>query len=161
MTTERATQRPLRGWLVLALRLIVGVVFIYASIDKIIHPDRFAEIVWDFDLLPRSLVNPFSVCLPWIELVMGIALVVGLWVPGGALLTTGMTVMFMMAVGHALSQGAEDFHCGCFSTVQEGPEEAWGVLWRDALLLVATVLLFCLSFASGPAPTDSHHTPDP
>ena len=73
MTTERATQRPLRGWLVLALRLIVGVVFIYASIDKIIHPDRFAEIVWDFDLLPRSLVNPFSVCLPWIELVMGIA----------------------------------------------------------------------------------------
>jgi len=152
MRKQRAGGRSFRGWLIVALRLTVGAVFIYASIDKIIHPDRFAEIVWDFDLLPDGLVNPFAVCLPWIELVMGTALVAGLWVPGGALLATGMTVMFMMAVGHALSRGAEDFHCGCFSTIQEGPEEAWSVLRRDVALLVGTVWLFCATFASKQPP---------
>ncbi len=152
MRPPRGARRGLRGWLIVALRLIVGVVFIYASLDKIVHPDRFAEIVWDYELLPESLVNPFSVCLPWVELVMGVLLLVGVWVPGGALLATAMTVMFMMAVGHALSRGAEDFHCGCFTTVQEGPEEAWGVMRRDAVLLGGTILLFCLSF-TGAAPS--------
>lgn len=160
MTTQRTAGRPFRAWLILALRLIVGGVFIYASIDKIVHPDRFAEIVWDYELLPESLVNPFSVCLPWVELVMGILLVAGIWVPGGALLATAMTVMFMMAVGYALSRGAEDFHCGCFTTVQEGPEEAWGVIRRDAILIVATVLLFCLSFAGTEASPAEHGARD-
>lgn len=144
---RRTPGRSIRAWLVLALRLAIGGVFIYASIDKIVHPDRFAEIVWDYDILPENLVNPFSVCLPWIELAMGILLVAGRWVPAAALVGTAMTVMFMMAVGHALSQGAEDFHCGCFTTVQEGPEEAWAVMRRDSVLLGAAIVLFCLSFA--------------
>jgi uncharacterized membrane protein YphA (DoxX/SURF4 family) len=154
MRTPLGRRRGLGGWLIVALRLVVGAVFIYASVDKIVHPDRFAEIVWDYELLPESLVNPFSICLPWVELVMGVLLLVGVWVPAGALLATAMTVMFMMAVGYALAQGAEDFHCGCFSTVQEGPEEAWGVLRRDAILLGGTILLFCLSLtAAPPSPT--------
>jgi cobalt-zinc-cadmium efflux system protein len=138
---------PAHRGLVLALRLAVGAVFIYASIDKIVHPDRFAEIVWDFDMLPEGLVNPFSACLPWIELVMGISLVAGLWVPSAALISLAMTVMFMMAVGHALARGAEDFHCGCFTTVQEGPDEAWAVMWRDAVLLAGIIWLFLATFA--------------
>ena len=144
-----------RRWLVLSLRLVVGAVFIYASVDKIVHPDRFAEIVWDFDMLPDGLVNPFAACLPWIELVMGVSLIAGLWVPSAAIISLGMTVMFMMAVGHALAQGAEDFHCGCFSTIQEGPEEAWGIMWRDAVLLAGTVWLFLATFASSQARSGS------
>jgi uncharacterized membrane protein YphA (DoxX/SURF4 family) len=160
MRTTRGAGPRLRGSLIVALRLVVGAVFIYASIDKIVHPDRFAEIVWDYGLLPESLVNPFSVCLPWVEVVVGALLVVGVWVPAGALLSTAMTVMFMMAIGHVLSQGAESFHCGCFTTVQEGSEEAWGVLWRDAILLGATILLFCLSFTSRAPSPIPHGTPE-
>jgi uncharacterized membrane protein YphA (DoxX/SURF4 family) len=132
--------------LLLGLRVVVGAVFLYAAVDKIVHPDRFADVVWDYNLLPAALVNPFAVCLPWVELVAGLLLVTGAWVPSTALLTAGLTVMFLVAVGINLARGADGFHCGCFSTTQEGPSEAWSLMWRDALLLAAAVVLFWRSW---------------
>ena len=69
-----APETPLGKGLMLGLRLFVGGVFIAASVDKIIHVDRFADVVWDYQLLPATLVNAFSACLPWIELVLGVLL---------------------------------------------------------------------------------------
>ncbi|MFQ5810849.1 MAG: MauE/DoxX family redox-associated membrane protein, partial [Armatimonadota bacterium] len=123
-----ATDARVGKWLMLALRLIVGGVFIGASVDKIIHVDRFADVVWGYQLLPEGLVNAFSACLPWVELVVGALLIAGVWLPSGALLAAGMTVMFMVGIGINLARGAEHFHCGCFGTGQEGPAETWGLM---------------------------------
>lgn len=142
-------------WLMLALRLAIGGVFIAASADKIIHVDRFADVVWDYQLLPDGPVNAFSACLPWVELVLGLLLIAGVWVPSGALLAAGMTVIFMVAVGINLARGTEHFHCGCFGTGQEGPAETWGLMWRDALLLAATVWLLVGSYRRELAPGDT------
>ena len=128
------------------LRLAVGGVFIAASPDKIIHPDRFADVVWDYQLLPAWAVNAFSACLPWVELVMGVLLITGLWLPSGALLASGLTVMFMVAVGVNLVRGTEHFHCGCFGTGQEGAAEGWGLMWRDSLLLAAALWLLVANY---------------
>ncbi len=143
------TPRPawtIRSVALLALRAAIGAVFIYASLDKIGHPDRFAEIVSDYGLLPETLVNPFAVALPWIELVTGLTLVAGCWLPGAALLSSGMTVLFMVAVGWAMVHGADKFHCGCFTTTQEGGPTPAGVLWRDAPLPAASIALLLLGF---------------
>jgi uncharacterized membrane protein YphA (DoxX/SURF4 family) len=155
------SQPSVRRALAIALRAIVGFVFIYASLDKIVHPDRFAEIVGDYQLLPDALVNPFAVTLPWIELLAGMCVITGRWLPGAALLATGMTVMFMLAVTHVILRGASEFHCGCFTTTQEGGLGPVQVLWRDAWLLAACAALLALSLRGGgregdrPAPGQS------
>jgi uncharacterized membrane protein YphA (DoxX/SURF4 family) len=139
-------------WLNLALRLGIAAIFLWAALDKIAHPDRFADIVNDYNLLPRVLVNPFAVILPWVEVVVAAFLALGIWVPSAALLATGMTVMFMGAITAALAQGYADLHCGCFTTSQEGRGEAWGLLWRDGVLLAACAWLFWRTWRTGSVP---------
>ena len=51
----------------LILRLVVGGLFIYASIDKIIHVDEFADILGEYQMLRDGYVNPLAMvlnCLP-------------------------------------------------------------------------------------------------
>jgi uncharacterized membrane protein YphA (DoxX/SURF4 family) len=140
-----APDARLGKWLMLALRIAVGGVFIWASVDKIIRVDRFADVVWDYQLLPAGLVNAFAACLPWIELVVGVLLIGGVWLPSGSLLAAGMTVMFMVAIGINLARGPEHFHCGCFGTGQEGAGQGWSLMWRDAILLASCLWLLIAS----------------
>ncbi len=126
----------------LALRLAIAAVFVWASVDKIAHPDRFADIVKDYNLLPAWGINPFALMLPYVEVTVALFLIVGLWTPSAALVGTGMTVMFMGAITAALAQGYSDLHCGCFTTSQEGKGEAWSLLFHDAILLAACAWLF-------------------
>lgn len=50
--------------LVLLFRLVLGVTFVYASLDKIAHPEQFARIVYNYKTLPHFLINIFAVMLP-------------------------------------------------------------------------------------------------
>ena len=48
-------------------RLLLGGIFIYASIDKIAFPGDFARIIENYGLLPSFVVKPFAILLPWLE----------------------------------------------------------------------------------------------
>ena len=81
-----------RRAITLALRLVLGGIFIYASLDKIVHPRAFAEIIYNYQILPGSLINLSAVILPWLELFLGLLLISGRFMVGGHLLehvTTG------------------------------------------------------------------------
>ncbi len=66
-------------WLELALRWLIGAVFIYASIPKILEPDLFAKIIYGYDLFPKILINIIAITVPYIELVTGLFLVFGIF----------------------------------------------------------------------------------
>ena len=93
--TQRRTQKTLdgaNGWtrqrvIILAARLILGGVFVFASIDKILHPAAFAEAVYNYQILPDSLINLTAIILPWMELVLGSLLIIGIWMPGTVLVS--------------------------------------------------------------------------
>ncbi len=74
------------GWIVLACRLIVGATFLYASLDKLAHPVAFAQSVHNYHLVPLALLHPFALLLPAVEATIGVALLVGFWRRGAALL---------------------------------------------------------------------------
>ena len=103
-----------RGPLVLASRLILGVVFIYASIDKIINPGDFAKIVGNYHVLPFGLENLMAIVLPWLELIAGICLIIGVMVDGSTILVVLMNIVFIFAITQALARGIS-IECGCFS----------------------------------------------
>jgi uncharacterized membrane protein YphA (DoxX/SURF4 family) len=122
--------------------LIVGGVFVYASWDKITQADRFADIVHDYDMLPLVFVNAFALMMPWTELVVGAALIGGVWRRASGLLATALTVSFMVAIAQAEIRGLE-IECGCFDVSgMSGTEASWDLFVRDIPLLLGSVLVW-------------------
>lgn len=137
---RRARGLVVPDWLDLLLRFLVGGTFAYASFDKILHPEAFAQAVYNYRLLPLWLLHPFALVLPWLELVTGVALVAGRARRGAAALVCVLLVMFMAAITVALHRGI-DISCGCFHTTG-GHAIGLSLLFRDlALLAGAAVLL--------------------
>ncbi len=125
------------GALAWLLRMVVGCVLLYASADKILHPQDFAAIVKGYRLLPEALVNLTAIWLPWFELVLGVCLYAGLWRQGALLLATSLLAAFWLAIIVNYFRGI-DVDCGCFSSASSDPFKAAPMLWyigRDALLL--------------------------
>lgn len=126
----------------LMARIILGCVFIYASLDKILHPDLFAEAVYNYQLSPEVAVNLVALWLPWLELFSGVLLVLGVWVQGSSLILSGLMMLFLAALGINLARGL-DIHCGCFTTQGSGPM-TMVTLFRDLLFLVMGLFLLWL-----------------
>lgn len=134
------------GKLTLIVRLILGAVFVFASIDKIRHPEAFAELVYNYQMLPDQLVNIFAIVLPWLELLLGGCLLVGVWLPGAVILANMLLVTFFGSLLFNIARGL-DINCGCFSTSTEhveGTTMAWYVLRDSGFLLLGGHLLFRL-----------------
>ncbi len=147
-TEPRSTsaRRGGAGWIELAARLLLGAVFLYASLDKIAHPAAFAQDVYNYQILPDALVHLAALVLPWLELFLGLCLITGFWLPGSVLAANGLLVVFVGALAFNAARGL-DIHCGCFSTGSAGPATAteW-VLLRDALFLAVGLTLFYTVF---------------
>ena len=126
-------------WVIFAFRISLGVVFLYASFDKIRDPGNFAGNIQNYQLLPYGITNLFSILLPWVELYVGTCLILGIFVDGAALLSTGMMVMFIIALGQALARGL-DIECGCFS--QEGSLVGLNTLLRDLIWLAMALFVW-------------------
>ena len=123
----------------LVARIILGSIFIYASLDKLRHPDIIAEALYNYQLLPDVAINLVAIWLPWLELVAGGLLVLGLWVRGSILVLSGLMVVFLAALGINLARGL-DIHCGCFVTQSADPITVLTLL-RDALFLLPAFYL--------------------
>ncbi len=122
--------------------LSVGAVFVYASLDKIVYPDRFADILNDYDMLPPVLINPLALIMPWLELVTGLALIIGVWRRAAGLLATVLTVAFLVSIAQAQLRGLE-VECGCFDVSGSSATTAsWSLFLRDVPLLAASALLW-------------------
>jgi len=121
-------------------RIVLGVVFIYASYDKILHPAAFAKIIYNYQILPDELVNLSAIFLPWLELITGSLLIIGVWLPGSVFISNILLIIFFCALMYNKARGL-DISCGCFST---GESEALGsnlYLLRDFSFIVIAVYL--------------------
>ena len=125
-------------WLV--LRIGLGLLFVYASLYKIISPTAFARQIFNYQILPVWGINPVANVLPWIQFLCGIALLSNRWVKGASFLLFGMMIVFQGGVASALIRGLS-ISCGCFSS--GGDPATWITFGRDFLILVAVLLYFC------------------
>lgn len=100
-------------WLVRLARIGIGVVFLAAALGKIGDTAAFAGQIVNYRLLPVAPVNLIAITLPWIELLAGLALVLGVRARSGAVIVLVLMATFTLAVGSAWARGL-DFECGCF-----------------------------------------------
>ncbi len=127
--------------LTLMVRLAVGVTFIYASYYKIIEPGSFAKSIWYYHLVPGSLINLIAVILPWVELICGLCLIVGVCYRGSLLSVFVMTVVFVAGIGSAIARGI-DLDCGCFKAARSSSSSTWNSLLFDVGLLILLLQLY-------------------
>ena len=129
-------------FLTLGSRLFLAGVFLYASYDKVWDPAAFASAVAAYDLLPLWAVNPASVLLAWLELVVGLLLLAGVWVRPAAAWAVLMLLLFMAVSVYAGLTGA-GYDCGCFPGQEGGHAAGFGAALRDlGFLLPALWLLW-------------------
>jgi len=119
-------------------RILLGGIFIYTSIPKLLRPGDFARLVYGYQILHSDLVNLAGITLPWIEMVAGILLVIGIFPRSSAVVLAGMLGVFMAAGFLALVRGLE-ISCGCFFPFMGAEELGWDLLVRDAVLLALAV----------------------
>jgi uncharacterized membrane protein YphA (DoxX/SURF4 family) len=120
-------------------RLVVGATFVYASIDKVLHPAQFAIAVRSYQILPVSVSNLFAVVLAWSELAAGLMLIAGLCTRKAAGAIFMMLVMFIAALSVVLVKGLV-IDCGCFSTDGHMPVD-YTLIIRNTLMAIACVLI--------------------
>jgi uncharacterized membrane protein YphA (DoxX/SURF4 family) len=141
-------------WALVVVRIVMAGIFIYASIDKIAHPAAFAKDVYNYQILPDALINLTALVLPWMELLLGLCLLAGVWMPGAVLTVNGLLVVFLAALVFNLARGL-DVNCGCFSTGSDAPSMSTtyyllrdiGFLALGAFLLYGVFLPRCLERA--------------
>jgi uncharacterized membrane protein YphA (DoxX/SURF4 family) len=107
------------SWVELAARWILGFTFIYASLHKIISPADFAKIVYGYDLFPAMFINLIAIVIPFVELVAGLALILGVYPRSAAIIINVLLLAFITALAINLIRGHE-FNCGCFPSGQSG-----------------------------------------
>ena len=99
-------------WIVLIFRLSLGAMFIYASMDKINDPRTFSGDIRAYQIVPFGFENFLAIILPWLELLTGLGLVIGVMVEGAALISMGLLVVFIIAISSAILRGF-NIECGC------------------------------------------------
>tara|TARA_Y100001970_G_C14090118_1_gene779554 strand:+ start:673 stop:1116 length:444 start_codon:yes stop_codon:yes gene_type:complete len=105
-------------YLQILFRLIVGIVFIYASYDKILDPISFSKNIHNFHITPIFIENLAALIIPWLELIIGILLILGLFLEGTTTITIALLMFFIFILSQAVFRGI-DVHCGCFKSEAE------------------------------------------
>jgi len=125
----------------LLVRVVLGALFIYSSMDKIANMPDFAKVILNYKILPVQLVNLLGIFLPWLEFVIGLCLVIGKFERASLIIYTAMLVVFMIALSQALIRGL-DISCGCFSVEPSSTSEVWLRIIEDIVMLFFSVNLY-------------------
>lgn len=135
--------------LLLSLRCALALSFLYAGLLKIGDPAEFARGIANYHLLPSGLEIYAGLFVPWLEIVVGASLALGLWARSGALLSFLLSLGFGLFVGSALVRGL-DIDCGCF-----GGESNVGVPHLLANVGMVLFSLLILKFGPGKFSVDA------
>ena len=100
-------------WVVLAFRVILGGIFLAASISKILDLNGFVSTVVGYDLIPRALAEIYGWVIPWVELYLGCSLILGVLPRVSAGLSIPLVISFAVASSYALEKFPDSI-CGCF-----------------------------------------------
>lgn len=124
---------------VLILRVLIGGVFLVAGFSKAGHADVFAAQIAGFRLLPQIVIAPTALALPYLEMLLGGYLIVGLFTRASAWIATALLALFDAAIASAVVRGLT-ISCGCF-----GPNDttvtSWTEVARDAVLVVLAAVV--------------------
>jgi uncharacterized membrane protein YphA (DoxX/SURF4 family) len=140
----------MKRWLLIAGRLAIAVIFLWAGIAKVREPWlQFAVSIESFKIVPESWLEPLARYLPWCEIALGIALIPGILARWFSLLASGMLAWFLFIGVRAYAKGLT-VDCGCFGAGGGAIDAKWFA--EHALMLALGLAVTAGEFLRGRAP---------
>ena len=144
MTPKEALASP---WLTVRVQIALGLFFAVAALPKLVDPPSFAHMIYNYRLVPGAFLNLMALVMPWLELLAGLALILGIWTRASAGLVGALLLVFIAVISLNLARG-NAIDCGCFNvaaanrTVDERLADMRLDVLRDLgmLLMVAQIL---------------------
>ena len=127
-------------WLIFALRLVLGGIFVAASVTKLQHQAEFIDTVSGYGLLPSTLAQFYGFTAPWVELFIGCSLILGIFSRFSAAISIPLTVSFVIASSYRIINPVGD-SCGCFGELFTLSHPA-SLSMDAAMLFMALIILF-------------------
>jgi uncharacterized membrane protein YphA (DoxX/SURF4 family) len=131
-------------WIGLVSRLILGGVLLAAGLLKYQHLDKSQMAVRAYEMLPIALANLIGIILPFLEIAVGVLLIIGAAVRISAIVGGVLMVAFMIGIAQAWARGLS-IDCGCFGgggQVEPGTANYLPELLRDGGLALLAIYLF-------------------
>ena len=131
-------------WCGLLSRLILGGVLFAAGWLKLFTPAKSQMAVRAYEVLPISIANFLGIALPWLEVGLGVLLILGIAVRISAIFGGGLMVLFIAAISQAWARGLS-IDCGCFGgggTVDPSETKYLSEILRDTGLALLGLYLF-------------------
>ncbi len=122
------------------IRIIIGSFFVFSGFEKLVMPiENFQAIMESYDVLNHELAGIAAFIMPWVELLAGLFVFLGLWLKVSLGVLGGMTIMFFGVVAQAIIRNLPIDECGCFGEAFSLPLPA--VLVMDSILCALIVIL--------------------
>jgi uncharacterized membrane protein YphA (DoxX/SURF4 family) len=132
--------RRFLDWLGVAARMGVGALFLWAGLAKAVDRQGSILSVDAYDVLPDPLVRVIGTALPWLEIALGVFLMVGVFVRFAGVGVAVLSVVFLAALSQAKARGLP-IDCGCFGASATGGGVSWLDIARDIPILAAGLFL--------------------
>ena len=126
-------------YLILLIRCLLGLVFVYASYDKILDPGKFARDIANYHIVPFDLENSIAIILPWLELLIGAGIILGIFLDGSVVLSGSFLILFIVMIFQAMMRGF-NIECGC--GIKEGEMVGWSKILENIVFLGASYIVF-------------------
>jgi uncharacterized membrane protein YphA (DoxX/SURF4 family) len=124
---------------VLVVRVLLGAIFVVAGVSKVGHAAEFAQQIAAFRLLPQPVIAPMALLLPFLEILLGGYLAIGLFTRVSAWVATLLLLIFDGAIASAVVRGMT-LSCGCFGT-NDTTVTTWAEVARDAVFVLLAVFV--------------------
>lgn len=130
--------------LTFALRIWLGLIFSYAGFIKVMEPvENFRGMLAEYQVFPHAMLQPVAVMVPWLELLSGIFMLLGLALPLASLMMCFLCTGFLIVLGasNMILDGA-NHDCGCFGHSGPFQMKVWQVFIMDAVNLLIAGKIF-------------------
>ncbi len=131
----------------LGLRILFGILLIAAAVDKLIHPYDFAQMVSNYQVpvLTIGISRWVAIWLPYVEIVVGLFLIFGIWLDASVVINLILLVNFTTLVTQAYFRGL-DISCGCFSVDEEASSIGIAKILENFALTALSVWMVWMVF---------------
>ena len=130
------------------IRIVMGIIFIYASYSKILDPTSFSQNIHNFGVTPLFIENIIALTLPWVELFIGMGLIFKFKYEASLDLSIALMIIFILLITQAYLRG-KSIDCGCFFNEisdEEAATKRFEMLKRIAEDFIFLILLLVLKY---------------
>ena len=134
---------------ILVLRLLLGGIFLWAGLSKVGEPMQTLATIYSYQIVvPDGLASAIAHTLPWLEILIGVALLLGLIMPFTLAATAAVLLAFTALTAQAWWRELP-IDCGCLDLSALHPVFAvlttpGGATLRNLVLLGITGVLAAL-----------------